>query len=530
MEPKEQEQNILIEYGYLESLLKHYSNPYDKKNLSLKEFFILLHRIIFKIKETSKKSDVERTEKFFYELIKTSFRLDKDSLLFKALSYFIQNGFDEFIKVLKDSKVITPKEFNKSLLNILDSEKIENSFQLNKGEVEKVLNIPVFKKTFVKIKFKNKIMCFILFFFRDFVEKKDQQIMDGIKGYLDEDKINSFYTIYDKEIEKTNIPESINNINNNEANDANQDNENMIFIQKTNESSPNQEKETETPAVSENSNINKNLVQELSSSNGHETKSLINNEDNIAQIKKELEDLRKANETSNKKIDELNEKIKEIDPLKNKVAELETNYKILDKKLSLSLVINHLNGQRDSYKASLEIILKKIIEVYELDVKENGEPLWKRTKEICNLLKEKEKNENMFEKMYKMLTCLLFCKDYSNVLVHGKGKFSETINKYYYEKKDSTEFIPVASYKNMKETTLKFFGSSVRELEEFKYINLLLLDKIKDWKEPDDFDYHEYLTEDGLDCDEIIADFEIAVKIMEDLKLTEEINKALEKN
>ena len=82
----------------------------------------------------------------------------------------------------------------------------------------------------------------------------------------------------------------------------------------------------------------------------------------------------------------------------------------------------------------------------------------------------------------------------------------------------------------MKETTLKFFGSSVRELEEFKYINLLLLDKIKDWKEPDDFDYHEYLTEDGLDCDEIIADFEIAVKIMEDLKLTEEINKALEKN
>ena len=72
-----------------------------------------------------------------------------------------------------------------------------------------------------------------------------------------------------------------NTINNSQANDANQDNENMIFIQKTNESSPNQEKETETP-VSENSNINKNLVQELSSSNGHETKSLINNEDNLA--------------------------------------------------------------------------------------------------------------------------------------------------------------------------------------------------------------------------------------------------------
>ena len=51
-----------------------------------------------------------------------------------------------------------------------------------------------------------------------------------------------------------------------------------------------------------------------------------------------------------------------------------------------------------------------------------------------------------------------------------------------------------ASNKNMKETTLKFFGSFVKELKEFKYINLLLLYKIKEWKE------------------------------------TEEINKALEKN
>ena len=208
----------------------------------------------------------------------------------------------------------------------MNSEKIEDSFQLKRGEVEKVLNIPAFKNTFTKLKFKNKIMCFILFFFPDFVEKKDQQIMDGIKGYLNED-----------------------NINNSEANDVNQDNENMTPIQKTNESSPNQEKETETPAVSENSNINKNLVQVLSSSNGHETKSLINNEDNLAQIKKEPEDLRKANETSNKKIDELNEK---IEPLKNKVAELETNYKILDKKLSL-------------------VNKKKIIEEYNLNVKEN---------------------------------------------------------------------------------------------------------------------------------------------------------------
>ena len=124
-----------------------------------------------------------------------------------------------------------------------------------------------------------------------------------------------------------------------------------------------------------------------------------------------------------------------MNPLKNKVAELESSIKIIDKKLSLSLVINHLNAQRDSYKVSLEVILKKVIKDYKLDVKDNGEPLWKKTKDIFSLLKEKETNENKFELMNKILTCLLFCKDYVNILVHGKGKFSEMINKYYYEKK-----------------------------------------------------------------------------------------------
>lgn len=305
MEPKEQEQNILTEYAYLESLLKHYSNPYDKNNLSLEEYLIILHRIIFKIQDTSKQSDVERTENFFYELIKTSLRLDKDSLLFIVVSYFIQKGFDEFIKVLKDIKVTTPKEFNKLLLNILDSEKIEDSFQLNKGEIEKVLNIPAFKKTFTKLKFKNKIMCFILFLFRDFVEKKDQQIIDGIKDYLDEDNINQFYTIYDKEIKQ-----------NNEY---------------------------------------KNLAQELSPLNGHETKTFFYNDDNedkIAKLRKEINDLRESINQNNQNLNELEKKIKELEPLKKKVAQLEKNARILDEKITLSLF----------NRAPLDIILKKKLE------------------------------------------------------------------------------------------------------------------------------------------------------------------------
>ena len=33
----------------------------------------------------------------------------------------------------------------------------------------------------------------------------------------------------------------------------------------------------------------------------------------------------------------------------------------------------------------------------------------------------------------------------------------------------------------MKDVTEEFFGSTVNELEEFKFINLLLLDKINEW-------------------------------------------------
>ena len=65
---------------------------------------------------------------------------------------------------------------------------------------------------------------------------------------------------------------------------------------------------------------------------------LNHNEDNIAQLRKEIEDLKA--------------KINELLPLKTKVAELEDNIKKIDNKLSLSLVINYLNGQRDSYKAT----------------------------------------------------------------------------------------------------------------------------------------------------------------------------------
>ena len=129
------EENILSKYQYLESLLKSYSSTYDKKSISLNEYFIHLHRVVFKYQNKSNKSDVEMTENFFQLLIKNSLKLDINSILFKSLSYFIQNGFDLFINVLKSDKVTTKKEFNNLLLGVLDTVEIGKKFKYLKEKL-----------------------------------------------------------------------------------------------------------------------------------------------------------------------------------------------------------------------------------------------------------------------------------------------------------------------------------------------------------------------------------------------------------
>jgi len=55
--------------------------------------------------------------------------------------------------------------------------------------------------------------------------------------------------------------------------------------------------------------------------------------------------------------------------------------------------------------------------------------------------------------------------------------------KQSHQKEGVKPFISVASYKNMKATTLQFFGNTVNELEEFKFISSLLKEKIKNWND-----------------------------------------------
>ena len=96
MEPKLDEtsnqNNLLTNFGFLETLLKSHNQPYNKNSMSLDEFFMNLHRIIFSYEDGSKKSYVEKTETFFKLMIKNSIRLKKDSLLFKSVSYFIKEN------------------------------------------------------------------------------------------------------------------------------------------------------------------------------------------------------------------------------------------------------------------------------------------------------------------------------------------------------------------------------------------------------------------------------------------------------
>ena len=68
MEPLQKE-NFLEKYRYLETLLKHYHYPIDRNNMNMKEYLILIHRIIFIHSGTSNKKIVEQKEQVFSILI-----------------------------------------------------------------------------------------------------------------------------------------------------------------------------------------------------------------------------------------------------------------------------------------------------------------------------------------------------------------------------------------------------------------------------------------------------------------------------
>ena len=108
MEPKEtnsQKKEIFLEkYPYLEPLLQHYYLSYERASITMDDYLVFLNRIVLKHLKTSDAGTVDNIKNLFFILIKNSIRMNMDSIIFKALSYFIKEGFDFFISSLKSDK------------------------------------------------------------------------------------------------------------------------------------------------------------------------------------------------------------------------------------------------------------------------------------------------------------------------------------------------------------------------------------------------------------------------------------------
>lgn len=357
-------------YDFLESVIEPYGQTCDSKSISMKEYFIKLHRIIYKYNSHSDESIVNDIEYFFEIMIKNMLRTKLDSILFKVLSYFIKIGFNLFVDAMKGAKVTTKIELNEKLLDILDSPKIEKHFSLCAGQVETVLNIDEFKKTLQKMKSK-KLMYFVLFFFRKFIDEKDEFIMNDIKKNMDEKKIDKFYKRYDQEIilntkqEETNASEITDK--NEFKGDILDDNE---LKQETNNLiiKVNDIYDKGSPEIT---NIDKNDSIKNSNNNSNNKEINPDNNDDIStkinKLFQEIHDLKEKDEQKSKEIQDLKAKeeqskktiqtnVGKITILEKTVKELKDGIEILNDKLSLSLLINSLSAQRDTYKKSLEVL------------------------------------------------------------------------------------------------------------------------------------------------------------------------------
>ena len=314
--------------------------------------------------------------------------MDKNTILFKTLTYFIQNGFDLFITTLKSKKITSKNKFIKQLLNILDSKEFAKSFNLNETDIEKELNISVFKKVIIKMnsKFK-KIFCFPLFFLYKFIHENDGIIKDKINKYISQNDINQFYQTfgeeilekkYDilkkiiesesnedkKEIKKSNSNKEKNDIKNDLIEtDEGKENPDKDETKQNSDNSSNKEKdknekyEDSKTIIEINENFN-NLKENENKSTKEKENKIYSNEEIVNMVKSLTQRFEEENkitqrlEEENKKITQrLEEESKKTSKLQIEINGLKDEIKVLKEKLDLSILINNLGTQRDTYKA-----------------------------------------------------------------------------------------------------------------------------------------------------------------------------------
>lgn len=558
MEPSPSEnktENFFEKYPFLLSILNEYKEPYDKKGMNMKEYLVKLHRIIFKRLEKSNQKKVEAVEKvenLFSTLIENLIKLDEDSILFKALSFFIRKGFALFVSALQGDQLLKKAEFSKRLLETLNIENIAQEFKLKIEEIENELSPISFQQTvnMMKFKFEKKINSYILLFFKKLVQQGDKEITDYLSKYMTQKDIDGFFKNY----KLAKFEKKLNLISIKKVEEKKEANE---IILEPSENNKNLAQDS-TKATSENSSDkgengkqNSNILIEVNplqvtqkvqqaplNENKDITSDMENEIDNknllkmIKELNKKWEDkFQETNKNWEKKFQET-KKNWDIDFQKNwenkcaefngKIQLLNDKIKALNDKLDLSILINNLSGQRDSYKKALEILLIYLKEELNLELDLKGEDdIWKKAKKICdNISKSNALNKHGKDKLIGAINSLLFCKDYANCLVHGKGIFSEELEKYY-KQKDEKQILPISSYNNMKTATNAFFGQTVNYFGEFKIINKLILNKIKKWRDDTDMNYSDYFSGDNLPTEKILFDFGVALSIFESFELNQ---------
>ena len=567
MEPSPSEnktENFFEKYPFLLSILNEYKEPYDKKGMNMKEYLVKLHRIIFKRLEKSNQKKVEAVEKvenLFSTLIENLIKLDDDSILFKALSFFIRKGFALFVSALQGDQLLKKAEFSKRLLETLNIENIAQEFKLKIEEIENELSPISFQQTvnMMKFKFEKKINSYILLFFKKLVQQGDKEITDYLSKYMTQNDIDGFFKNY----KLAKFEKKLNLISIKKVEEKKEANE---IILEPSENNKNLAQDS-TKATSENSSDkgengkqNSNILIEVNplqvtqkvqqaplNENKDITSDMENEIDNknllkmIKELNKKWEDkFQETNKNWEKKFQET-KKNWDIDFQKNwenkcaefngKIQLLNDKIKALNDKLDLSILINNLSGKRDSYKKALEILLIYLKEELNLELDLKGEDdIWKKAKKICdNISKLNALNKHDKDKLIGAINSLLFYKDYANCLVHGKGIFSEELEKYY-KQKDEKQILPISSYNNMKIATNAFFGQTVNYFGEFKIINKLILNKIKKWRDDTDMNYSDYFSGDNLLTEKILFDFGVALSIFETFELNQEVDKELFKS
>ena len=201
------DETFLDKYDYLEELLKISNINYKKTDVTLENFTVILNKYILGISQTTNDETVQTLKNMFFFLIENSIKMDKNTIAFKTLIYFLVNGFRLFVSSLKEEKNKDKNVFLKELYKIISIKNISESLKLEKKNVKKELNINVFIKIINKKKlgFKNKIYYIFLLFFKNY--QNDKNIKEQLNKYISENNIKEYYDDYNKMIlqEKYNV-------------------------------------------------------------------------------------------------------------------------------------------------------------------------------------------------------------------------------------------------------------------------------------------------------------------------------------